>query len=543
MAPREAVNLSEIEADAVETLESSLVLIGANTLYPPSLDLVLKRRTVAYLVESGWPQEETGKIIDQSVLLFGSGIAGLKKGMKPQGVTSEVDLKDCEDYVYGDLDYARRVPRNSRLFRLLKSLPRHKVLLSYEHPPIHIDKLITALGLGEGAFHSTADLYSKGMDLSAPALVLSWGASLGGVGNISAPTLIDRRIKLIQAGSDASMHTIYVGEDTEAASEFSDRSIASLETLRQAAPEYWSGIPFDAMNVKALFFDMDDTLYPKSTGIWETVTERIGEYMIDVMKLPKEHVPAIMDECYKQYGMTLAGLRKGCVPAHLKDIKYTVDERDFLAYVHNSFYDRILPNPELRKVLLSLPLPKYILSNSDEPHIRRTLSRLGISDCFDGIIDIFALDWHVKPSPLAYEIAMDIAGVTNPSEAIFFDDSPKNIKGSKAVGMWTALVGGKSGYTDPYTDFALEKSEDLKSVIGGLWSHVKQDKEFLQQQVKPVLVKGLTELVKNEGHYADPISWLAKWLLENNARTHTVGTLRLSRPTFSPVLSSPLMAA
>ena len=39
-------------------------------------------------------------------------------------------------------------------------------------------------------------------------------------------------------------------------------------------------------------------------------------------------------------------------------------------------------------------------------------------------------------------------------------------------------------------------------------------KDYLSKNVNPVLLKGLTELCKNKP--ADPITWLADWLLENN---------------------------
>lgn len=44
------------------------------------------------------------------------------------------------------------------------------------------------------------------------------------------------------------------------------------------------------------------------------------------------------------------------------------------------------PDPALRALLDSIPLPKHIFTNADRRHAERCLSLLGIRDCFDSVI-------------------------------------------------------------------------------------------------------------------------------------------------------------
>ena len=75
------------------------------------------------------------------------------------------------------------------------------------------------------------------------------------------------------------------------------------------------------------------------------------------------------------------------------------------------------------------------------------LDVLGISDCFCGIIDIFALEFTGKPDPEAYRRALRLVGESDPRRAVFFDDLPRNLAAAQRVGFTTVLVGfdGRSG--------------------------------------------------------------------------------------------------
>lgn len=67
---------------------------------------------------------------------------------------------------------------------------------------------------------------------------------------------------------------------------------------------------------------------------------------------------------------------------------HRIDYDDWHAAVHGSLdYDSYLhPDPALRAMLASIPLPKWLFTNADRAHAHRCLGRLGLQGLFDGII-------------------------------------------------------------------------------------------------------------------------------------------------------------
>lgn len=66
---------------------------------------------------------------------------------------------------------------------------------------------------------------------------------------------------------------------------------------------------------------------------------------------------------------------------------------------------------------------------------RQVFARYGILGCFDSIT-ISAEEGVMKPDPRIFEIALARAGV-QPAEALFVDDSARNIAGAAALGLAT----------------------------------------------------------------------------------------------------------
>lgn len=127
-----------------------------------------------------------------------------------------------------------------------------------------------------------------------------------------------------------------------------------------------------------LLFDLDDTLYPLSTGIQAACRKNIEDYMVEVLKIDESKVPSMCVDLYKSHGTTMAGLNA---------LGYEFDNDDFHSFVHGRLpYENLRPDPVLRSLLLSMPQRKIIFTNSDKVHATKTLSRLGLEDCFEGVI-------------------------------------------------------------------------------------------------------------------------------------------------------------
>jgi len=212
------------------------------------------------------------------------------------------------------------------------------------------------------------------------------------------------------------------------------------------------------MQFTTIFFDLDDTLYPANTGLWETIRQRMGDYMHEKLGIAQEEIPTLRVRYLETFGTTLRGLQHA----------YDVDAEDYLAYVHNLPLEKyIAPNPELRQMLLSLPLKRWIFTNADSNHARRVLHLLHLSDCFHGIIDVRALGFINKPDPSAYHLALDFAGEIIPEHCILIEDSSRNLAPAKTMGFTTVLISSRP--SDPSADHVIPYINDLKSILPDLW--------------------------------------------------------------------------
>jgi putative hydrolase of the HAD superfamily len=58
-----------------------------------------------------------------------------------------------------------------------------------------------------------------------------------------------------------------------------------------------------------LLFDIDDTLYPLSSGLAMEVKKNIQEYMVQKLGIEEDKVQELCLSLYKIYGTTMAGLK------------------------------------------------------------------------------------------------------------------------------------------------------------------------------------------------------------------------------------------
>ncbi|XP_042429499.1 uncharacterized protein C24B11.05-like [Zingiber officinale] len=243
------------------------------------------------------------------------------------------------------------------------------------------------------------------------------------------------------------------------------------------------------MKYDCLLFDLDDTLYPLSSGISTECLKNIGDFMVERLGIERSKVPDLCNLLYKNYGTTMAGLRA---------IGYNFNYDDYHSFVHGRLpYEKLKPDTVLRHLLQSLPIRKVIFTNADKIHAAKALQRLGLEDCFQGIIcfetlnllpsdfdqervadNIFDIVGHFshpnsgaelpktpilcKPSAEAMEHALRIAGI-DPQTTIFFDDSVRNIQSAKCVGLHTVLVG--TSHRVKGADHALESIHNIKEAF------------------------------------------------------------------------------
>jgi pyrimidine 5'-nucleotidase len=186
------------------------------------------------------------------------------------------------------------------------------------------------------------------------------------------------------------------------------------------------------MRFTTLFFDLDDTLYPSSTGLWHAIKDRMNKYMLERLSIPEADIPTLREHYFKTYGTTLNGLQK----------HHQVDKDEYLAYVHDlPLKDFLTPNPIVRDVIASLPTRNLIFTNADVPHARRVLKALELDDLFDSIVDVNAMAPYCKPMPESFAIAMDLADEPDPRKCVMIDDLPRTTSAALRVGMASLLYG------------------------------------------------------------------------------------------------------
>jgi len=208
------------------------------------------------------------------------------------------------------------------------------------------------------------------------------------------------------------------------------------------------------MPFTTLFIDLDDTVYPAQSGLWDVIKQRISLYMHERMKMSWDEIPALRTYYYQNFGTTMRGLMHD----------YSIDKSDYLQFVHNvPLEEYIQRDDELRCALLSLPQRKVIFTNADTLHAERVMDIIGISDCFDQVIDINAIFPVCKPMPAAYEKALVLSGAPDVSQCAFADDSVSNLAGARQSGFYTVRVGSEEP-SDQY-DAAILTLRDLPKVL------------------------------------------------------------------------------
>jgi putative hydrolase of the HAD superfamily len=180
-----------------------------------------------------------------------------------------------------------------------------------------------------------------------------------------------------------------------------------------------------------IFFDLDDTLYPRKSGIMHLMGLNIARWVVEKLGIPESEAQNTRKRWRDTYGTALRGMIEE---------NYDFDKDEFFNYVHDLPLDLIAPNPQIKRMIKSFPMRKAVLTNSNIEHARRVLKHIDLADCFEMVIDIKALQYINKPWPEAYERALIMMGGVAPHKAILVEDSPANTRTAKALGITTILV-------------------------------------------------------------------------------------------------------
>ncbi len=203
-------------------------------------------------------------------------------------------------------------------------------------------------------------------------------------------------------------------------------------------------------------FDLDETLYPKGSGVMEAVRDRIDSYMMERLGLDEETVRVLRPRYRQEYGTALAGLL----------VDYQVDAEDYLSYVHDVPLEEYLSvNRVLDQALGQVPWRKAVFTSSTRMHADRVLAALGITHHFERIYDVSNTGYVGKPYPQAYQAVVQALQVCA-SDCIMIEDHLPNLRAPRELGMITVLVGA-TALADG-VDFVIDRVEDIVQVATAL---------------------------------------------------------------------------
>jgi putative hydrolase of the HAD superfamily len=214
-------------------------------------------------------------------------------------------------------------------------------------------------------------------------------------------------------------------------------------------------------HVRDWIFDLDNCLYPASTGLFELIDERMAAYIQRLLDCGPEEAKRIQKSHFHAHGTTLAGLMKD----------HEVDPHHFLADVHDIAFDRVQCDERLVRLLPRLPGRRFIFTNGDAPYARRVLDRIGIAAHFDELHDIHASSYRPKPDPHGYRLLCERFNI-EPRRALLVDDMVQNLGPAKALGMTTIWVDngserGNHDYDSAVVDQRIgDVGEWLEAILG-----------------------------------------------------------------------------
>jgi putative hydrolase of the HAD superfamily len=208
-------------------------------------------------------------------------------------------------------------------------------------------------------------------------------------------------------------------------------------------------------------FDLDNCLYPASTGLFSLIDERMGAYIQRLLDCDPVEAKRVQKAHFHEHGTTLAGLMK----------EHGVDPHDFLEDVHAIPLDRVQCDERLGRLLPRLPGRRFVFTNGDASYARRVLGAIGVDAHFQDLHDIHASSYRPKPDPHGYELLCERFGI-DPNHALLADDMVQNLAPAKALGMTTVWVDngserGNHNYDERVVDHRIVNvGEWLEEILG-----------------------------------------------------------------------------
>ena len=211
-----------------------------------------------------------------------------------------------------------------------------------------------------------------------------------------------------------------------------------------------------AATISTIIFDVDDTLYDVSTGFTaHRNTDGAVSFMVEKLNFPtREAAQMLRDEYFERYHATAKGLQVAEAEGRLPPDAPKFDPKELSHYWADNLNFSLLGTKEsyddVHSMLQSLKVVNpdvnlVAFSNGPRLYVLRALREMGLDIFFpdDKVYAVEDVLPHCKPEPAAFEKIFKELGGVRPEECIMIEDSMKNIRAAKKLGMNTVLVAGK----------------------------------------------------------------------------------------------------
>ncbi|KAF9981475.1 hypothetical protein BGZ75_007257 [Mortierella antarctica] len=211
---------------------------------------------------------------------------------------------------------------------------------------------------------------------------------------------------------------------------------------------------------RCFFFDIDNCLYPKDSGIPDLMREKIEQYFKDFKLF-------LIDTT-----STMALPSEAWFYTTLIDIKDYDDKVDGSLPLEEVLQENI----PLREMIKSMNIEKkWLFTNAGKNHALRVIKVLGLEGLFDGLTycDYQEPNFICKPEAESFHKAMTDAGVVHPSNCYFVDDSAANVDKAMDIG-WTAVHVADDPIVSNFGHFQISNILELPNVLPEFWESPKE---------------------------------------------------------------------
>ena len=190
-------------------------------------------------------------------------------------------------------------------------------------------------------------------------------------------------------------------------------------------------------HVTTWVFDLDNTLYPPTMGLFAQIERRMTDWVMQNLHLDRAAADHLRATYWQTCGTTLSGLMRD----------HGVDPVPYLAYVHDLDFSVLSPDPALAAQLRALPGRRIVYTNADRAYAYRVLEARGLTGLFDAVYGVEEAGFLPKPEAAAFQTIFALDNLA-PDRAAMFEDDPKNLRAPHALGMRTVHVAPEPDLAD-----------------------------------------------------------------------------------------------